>query len=145
MAYVKRTYQRTSGGHVFTLRNLMAADGKFVADVYVDGKHVTTVTETGIESNVTTLKLDRDLRTAGSRIAFKGPSSQSTVELVSMVLAQEMISRGLGSITHEQREAGRLEDERSRKLKDLKRQNLLLELKVEELRHKMRARHFVSI
>lgn len=143
MAYVKRTYQRTAGGHVFTLRNLLSDGEKFVADVHVDGKHVTTVTEAGIESNVTTLKLDRDLRTAGSRIAFKGPSRQCTVELVSMVLAQEMISRGLGSITPGQREAGRLEDERSRKLEALKRQNLLLELKVDELRHKIRARHFV--
>lgn len=141
MAYIKRTYKRTVGGREFALRNFRQTAEGFDADLYIDGIYCGPCTEKGYESNRMTKLADKELKSSKARMGYHGASKRVDLKLITLILSYEMADHGINMSIPEQREA-RGEEEILRKLAAERRQNVLLEIKNEELRHKVRSAHF---
>ena len=141
MAYNKRTYKRTVDGREYSLRNFRQTAEGFDADLYIDGVYCGPCTEAGYERNRMTTLVEKELKSSKARMGYHGASKRVDLRLITLVLSYEMADHGFNMSIPEQREA-RGEEQILRELAEARRQNVLLEIKTEELRHQMRSRHF---
>ena len=139
----KYKYSRTVCGHEFRLSNFRQTNGGFDADLYIDGEYCGACTEKGHERNWMTVQTDRELAQSKARLGYRGSSKRVNLRLIYLILSYEMTDAGINMTVAEQREK-REQDRITREFSTLKRKNTLLELKNDELRHKMRSRIFRS-
>lgn len=137
----KYKYSRTVCGHEFRLSNFRQTHEGFDADLYIDDEYCGACSEKGHERNRMTVQTDRELADSKARLGYRGSSKRVNLRLIYLILSYEMTDAGIDMTVAEQREK-REQDRITREFSALKRENTLLELKNDELRHRMRSRIF---
>ena len=137
----KRTFKHVVCGHEFKLDCFRQTQSGFDADLYIDGEYCGQCTEGGYEHNRMTTLINRELNASKARLGYKGSSKRVDLRLIMLILSYEMADHGITMTVAEQREL-RDHDRIVRELSQQKRTNIILEIKNDELSHRMRSRHF---